>query len=63
MEAIAHTSATPQSNGGDHPVAIVVAWRCAVQNTKRGYLSSIAGELDDFVSVFRFSSVSIVHRI
>lgn len=62
MQAITHASAGLVWNWRDRTVAIIIARRGVVEHAMRNNLPATGCQLNDFVSVPCFSSISIVHN-
>jgi hypothetical protein len=61
VQAVAQAGADVSSDRGDLAVAIVVAGSRAMQHADGFDLASV--QLDDFVAILCFSSVSVVHDL
>src|SRR5438477_12865571 len=61
VKTVTHTGAGACRDGGDAPIAVIVAWCGVMQHAERNHLVAIHAKLDDLVAVLCFSAVSIVH--
>ena len=61
MQAVAHALSCNAVNGRYGTVAIIISRSGIEQHSERNDFSAINCELNDFISVLCFSSVSVVH--